>query len=335
MQIRPIDVDSDQETGRCHEIITAAEGFQRPHAQQQSLREFRVELRRTDPGARTEVFGAFDEGELVGAALAYLPLLDNTDLMWFMAFVEPERRRAGIGSELVEHCVARAGELERHTLAADAFYPVADREAHPYRRFAERHGFTLASTEVVRELELPVAATLLDELAVESAPHHTAYRLETFAGALPDPLLPSYCAAYNRLIVDAPMGDFDFEEEKVTPEVMTERWAREREMGRRRLTTVATHPDVGVVAYTELILDDRDQLHQWGTLVIGPHRGHRLGTAVKVRNLQEFQRRFPGNYRVQTGNSEVNAHMVSINERLGFRVIELCAEFKRDLRDRP
>ncbi|WP_162308250.1 hypothetical protein [Segeticoccus rhizosphaerae] len=50
-----------------------------------------------------------------------------------------------------------------------------------------------------------------------------------------------------------------------------------------------------------------------------------------MRNLIEFQRRFPGSYRVQTGNSEVNRYMVSINERLGFRVVELCAEFKRVL----
>lgn len=331
MQIRPIDVASDDETARFHEILSAAEAFERPHAQLESLLECRIDLRKDDPGERSEAFGGFDGDELVGAAMTFLPLLDNTDLMWFMAFVEPERRRAGIGSRLAEHCVARARELGRHSLMTDAFYPVADREAHPYRRFAERHGFALASTEIVRELELPVPTSLLDELAAESAPHHAAYGLQTFADGLSGELLPSYCAAQNRLAVDAPMGDFDFEEEKVTPEIVTQRFAREREMARRRLTTVATHPEVGVVAYTDLILDDRGQLHQWGTLVIGPHRGHRLGTAVKVRNLAEFQRRFPGSYRVQTGNSEVNGYMVSINERLGFRVVELCAEFKRVL----
>jgi GNAT superfamily N-acetyltransferase len=334
MQIRPIDVASDEETARFHQILTAAEAFERPHAQLESVLELRVDLRKDDPGERTEAFGAFDGGEMVGAAMTYLPLLDNTDLMWFMAFVEPERRRAGIGSQLAGHCVARASELGRHTLMSDAFYPVADRETHPYRRFAESHGFALASTEIVRELGLPVDTSLLAELAGECAPHHTAYALSTFASGLPDELLPSYCAAQNRLAVDAPSGDFDFEEEKATPDLVSQRFAREREMGRRRLTTVATHPDVGVVAYTDLILDDRDQLHQWGTLVIGPHRGHRLGTAVKVRNLQQFQERFPGSYRAQTGNSEVNGHMVSINERLGFRAIELCAEFKRVLTSR-
>jgi hypothetical protein len=79
----------------------------------------------------------------------------------------------------------------------------------------------LAITEIVRELELPVSTGLLDELAAESAPHHAAYALQTFADGLPDELLPSYCAAQNRLAVDAPMGDFDLEEEKATPEIVT------------------------------------------------------------------------------------------------------------------
>jgi GNAT superfamily N-acetyltransferase len=98
----------------------AAEAFERPHAQLDSLLECRIDLRKDDPGQRNEAFGAFEGDEMVGAAMTFLPLLDNTDLMWFMAFVEPERRRAGIGSLLVEHCVDRARELGRHSLMSDA-----------------------------------------------------------------------------------------------------------------------------------------------------------------------------------------------------------------------
>ena len=66
----------------------------------------------------------------------------------------------------------------------------------------------------------------------------------------------------------------------------------------------------------------------WGTLVLGEHRGHRLGLAMKARGLQELQRRIgPERTRVLTCNAEQNAHMVAINERLGFRPVEVVPTF--------
>lgn len=333
MKTAHIDVQDEQQVARFLEIVTVASQFERPHYRPETLRELTVELRNGDPSGRLEALGAFEGDEMLGAAFVWYPLLDNTDLLLAMAFVEPGRRGQGIGSTLVDGCVRRAEELGRHTLMTQGYYPVADRDDHPYRRFAERHRFALASTEVVRELELPVSGALLADLAAEAAPHHTAYRLETFVDGIPDELAPSYCDAQNQLSVDAPSGDFEFEEEQSTPEVLKARLAVERDQGRARVTTVAVHPDDGVVAYTDLVLAENGRLDQYGTLVRKEHRGHRLGLAVKARNLQEFQHRHPGSYRIQTGNAEVNGHMVSINERLGFRVIELCAEFKRALPD--
>jgi len=148
---------------------------------------------------------------------------------------------------------------------------------------------------------------------------------------LPKQLIASYCALSNQLAVDAPTGSVDFEAESMTPEVWLERVAKDQEMGRTRLTTVAIDEAGNVVAYTDLILPpapSRD-VWQWGTLVHRDHRGHRLGMAVKVRNLQKLDAAgHADRVRVLTCNAETNRHMVDINVRLGFEAVEVCPMFE-------
>src|SRR5665811_584472 len=101
-------------------------------------------------------------------------------------------------------------------------------------------------------------------------------------------------------------------------------------MGRARLSTLAIDGAGTVAAYTDLILPPEPNVDvwQWGTLVHREHRGHRLGTAVKVRNLQQLAAESSGRVRVLTCNAETNRHMVDINVRLGFEAIEVAPMFE-------
>ena len=71
--------------------------------------------------------------------------------------------------------------------------------------------------------------------------------------------------------------------------------------------------------------------YQWGTLVLPTHRGHLLGLATKVENLRRVQAAEPGRSALYTLNSEVNRHMVAVNEALGFLPVGLLGEFVRKL----
>lgn len=152
---------------------------------------------------------------------------------------------------------------------------------------------------------------------------------------LPEGLLSSYCALRNHLGVDAPTGDVDFEVESMTPQLWLDRTAEDKELGRTRLTTVAIDDTSNVVAYTDLILPSPPSIDvwQWGTLVQRDHRGHRLGMAVKVRNLQQLATADPGRARVLTCNAETNRNMVDINVRLGFEAIEVAPMLELRLDD--
>ncbi len=57
------------------------------------------------------------------------------------------------------------------------------------------------------------------------------------------------------------------------------------------------------------------------TAVAREHRGHRLGLRLKLAMLDLLARREPRLRHIMTSNAETNAHMIAINETLGYLVI--------------
>lgn len=333
MDIREIDVFDDAVFHRFYEIGRDAELYERPDAPIWSEHEEAVMFRVDEDSDKMTAYAGFDGGEMVGTAFLGLPLLDNTNMSWLGVYVAPENRRRGIGGELLEFLVDKSHELGRHVLIADAAYAFDRREDHPYRRFAEKHGFALASTEVSRQLKLPVDEAKLDGWINEAAPYHSAYRIQTYVGDLPEHIVPSFCYVTNQLAVDAPSGDIEFEAEGMTPEAWRQREAKLKQQERTLFNTVALDTSGDAVAVSTLAVPatDRPKVYQWATLVLREHRGHRLGLAVKARNLLELQRAHPDRRLVHTQNAETNAQMVAINEKMGFRPVELSVSFQRKL----
>jgi GNAT superfamily N-acetyltransferase len=338
MQVRGLNRDGgptfEEEFRRYYEIYATAESFERPWAALQPAADLRVDLLRDDPGERVVPLVAVEDGEVVGAGAVYLPLADNRNFAWLMPWVEPAPRQQGIGSALVEEMLAICQAESRPDVLIEACVSFERRDDHPYLAFAKKLGFALATTDVRRQLDLPVDGAFLDALIAESAPHHHGYGFAEFDGSIPDALLPSLCETRNRLSVDAPSGDVRFEKEQETPELYRHREATFRAQGRVRLTTVAIAADGDVVAFTDLVLPQAPspEVWQWGTLVRAEHRGHRLGVAIKARALKELQARVgPDRTRIDTQNSEQNPWMVSINERLGFRPLEVVHVLQRHI----
>ncbi len=333
MDIRPVDVFDDEAFGRCYAIWRAAETYGRPDAPVLAEGEHAVLFRRGDSGERWFLFAAYEGDEVVGVAHVVEPLLDNTSMVFNGVYVAPEQRGRGIGSALVEFLVERARQSGRPVMLTEAVYPFQQRDDHPYRQFAEKRGFVLGSTEVHRRLDLPVPEAALQGWIDEAAAHHADYTIETFVGDLPERVVAGYCSVTNLLSVDAPTGDIEFEPEGMTPEVWREREAAIKAARRTTYHTLALTAAGEVVAATTIGVPELDpgNLFQWATLVVREHRGHRLGLAIKAHNLRAVQRDHPDRKAVYTGNSEVNAPMVSINERIGFRPIELIGMFQRKL----
>jgi GNAT superfamily N-acetyltransferase len=330
MDIRPLDPQDEAQFRRYHEIAWNAENDGRPWTSMWTHAEMHAAFHEQADDERVEGLCAYDGDAMVGAAFLAFTLADNLDKAYLQVWVEPGLRRRGIGSAVVEAAVARAAAEGRTTITGEASYTFEERDTAPTLRWATANGFRVANVEVARDLALPVPAELLEELLTEAASHHQGYTVETYDD-LPEGYVPSYCALVNQLVLEAPMGELDFEEEQMTPEVFAHKRARDRSSGRRHCFAVAVH-DGEVVGLTDLMLPpESTRAHQWQTLVHRDHRGHRLGLALKAANLLALQRRHPDVTEVHTQNAEVNAQMVAINDRLGFVPVAVVPDFKRTL----
>ena len=291
--------------------------------------EFCGAMRSRDSGERRQLFGAHDGGRLVATAALWSPLLDNTDKCGIDVDVDPPAQRRGVGRTLVAEVEGVAAADDRRIILGGAKVPVGGQETHGSVLFAAACGYEVANVDVVRHLDLPVDDATIQGWVDEAAPAHDGYLIETLVDHVPEDLRTSLGGLMGQLIVDAPTGTVDYEEESVTPQRLEERQEMIRAMGRSLFETVALAADREVVAHSTLVvpLEGSTDVYQWGTFVGRGHRGHRLGLATKAANLRAVQQAHPGLRRVTTENAETNEFMVSINERMGFVPVELNIEF--------
>ena len=327
-----LDPYDDAQMRRFHEISWRAEKEDgRPWNSFWTFQEMAGMLREPTDDQRMDCLCLYDGQQMVAAGFAEMSLLDNLDKAWVFVAVEPELRGRGFGSMLMDALLEAARRNDRTQVTGMLAVPFEERHSSGLLRFMDKHGFRLANTEIMRILRLPMPAGLLEEVRRASAPYHEDYQISTFVDAVPDEYLASYCYLRNQLALDAPTGDIDFEAEALTPEIIRQRFDRNRRSGRTTYFSLAIR-DGEAVAHSDLAVPPTGtESHQLGTLVRRDHRGHRLGAAVKVANLEALQRDRPDITEVHTGNAETNRWMVSINERLGFERVAVCPELLREL----
>ncbi|WP_435770145.1 GNAT family N-acetyltransferase [Nocardioides sp. SYSU DS0651] len=290
-----------------------------------SPRELLPSVREPDKSRRQVLLAGVLDGEVVAAARLVLRQLDNLDAAEVDVNVRPDVRRRGIGSQVLERAEAIAREDARTRFEGQVrwlHHGPADGAGVPGVEFAARHGYRIGIGEVQRELELPVDEARLASLAAEAAERHGRYRIRTWSGPVPDDLVQDWLALANTLLTEAPAGEMEREEEAADVEAHRMAEAIQAKQGRVPWHAVALDGGGRPVAYSLLVsrgADTDGHIFQWGTLVHRDHRGHRLGLAVKVANLRSLQAAADVSGRgVVTWNAEVNAHMIGINERLGF-----------------
>jgi GNAT superfamily N-acetyltransferase len=338
MVIVQVDPRDDAALRAWHATYFLAESSGRPFAAPYFLEEVRAVA--TAPPVATErwLLSGMLGDEVVCTAEVMLPLKDNLTRAEVRVHTHPDERRRGHATAMLDHVEGRVAAVGRRVVAAMVDYEHAAGATGagvPGVELLLRRGYTLEVGDVQRTLRLPVPAAVLDRLAAEAAPHHQGYRLRSWVDRCPDELVGSYGRLLGKLVLEAPMGGLEVEEEVFDEERIREQEATMKAGGRTSLVTVALDGDGDVVAYTELSVptDDQGRAHQWGTLVDPRHRGRRLGLAVKVANHRLLQERLPGLVEVLTFNAEVNDHMIAVNEALGFVPTARGAQLQKRLGD--
>lgn len=198
-----------------------------------------------------------------------------------------------------------------------------------------RHGYELQQVERASTFDLHGsfdAVQRLEEKALAKA--GPEYRVAWWAGRTPPEYAEGYAYAIGRMSTDVPAGGLLTEQHGWTAERIARRDDRFERSGDLLGVTLVVHEPTGTIAaFNELVIgrDRSARTDQYGTLVLPEHRGRMLGSVVKCVGLRRWHEAVPSSPTVVTWNAEENAHMLSVNEAVGFRPVAYAGAWEKML----
>jgi GNAT superfamily N-acetyltransferase/RimJ/RimL family protein N-acetyltransferase len=319
---------------QAHDIVRAAARADLPDFPNPTREAFEGSLRHAWPGRGFEWALAMLDGVPAGYLELGLPQRDNVGNVNAELHVLPALRRRGVGSALHAYAVARTRALGRQRiLGVTAVQSPAGDVPGPI--FAARTGADAALDEARSRLDVAgVDQGELDRLLKDAWGRADGYRLVQWTGRAPDDVVAAVAYLEGRLNTDAPTGDVAWEAEAVDAEqVRAIEAAREARLRRTHHSGVVHVAGGRLVGWTHLVLTGGQVRHAWqDTTIVDPeHRGHRLGLLVKIENLRYALRHEPGLQVIDTFNAAENAHMIAINEAMGFRRVDMWMQWQLTL----
>lgn len=280
------------------------------------------------PGTRSLWVLARLDGVPAGYLQLDLPQLDNPDNATAELKVHPELRRRGVGRALHEYGVRLLREHGRKRVVAMTVSALPDGPARSVAgdAFAASTGAQSALPEVRRRLDVgAIDRVALRAALAEARPRAEGYQSVCWQGSTPEEYVADVAYLDGRLLMDAPMGDVQWEPEQVDAERIRGNEHALDARGRRRYHLGMRHEASGrLVAWTLLDVGASSGWHafQQITIVDPAHRGHRLGLIAKAENLHHLLTHEPAVRVIDTFNAASNSYMVAINEQLGFRPVD-------------
>ncbi|MFR9776843.1 N-acetyltransferase family protein [Micromonospora sp. MS34] len=325
ISVTPLDANDQPTRDAVYRIAMAAQAVDEPDLPPLCRRRFEAPLWHPMPGIDPRWVVARLDGAPVGWLRLYLHILDNTENASVDLVVDPAYRRRGVGRALHEHGVRLLREHGGKRLVGPTVTALPGEKGRelPGAAFAAAVGARPALSDVRRRLDVTALdRSRLAALLAEARAAAAGYRTIRWGDHAPEEYVADVAHLEGRLLLDAPMGELAWEQERMDAERAR---AAERALdarGVRRHNVGAVHEASGrLVAWSQLSLDATTTWHAWQqiTIVDPAHRGHRLGLLVKVENLEHALAHEPGLRVIDTYNAAANAHMIAINEQLGFR----------------
>jgi ADP-ribose pyrophosphatase YjhB (NUDIX family)/L-amino acid N-acyltransferase YncA len=276
-------------------------------------------LRNPSPLKQRIAVAAFEDDRVLGGMLFEYRLTDNLDTVEAEIDVPLAHRRRGIGTALWQWAVTRSAQLGRTIVQTELGVPS---DPWPGAAFAERLGFGVEHVEEHLVVPLPYDDLRLEELHSEVG-RLDGYQLISWAGVCPPEHQQAYADLHTAMDLDVPTGGMTRE---VLPWTVDKLEASEARIDRNYLALVTmAHTDASEPAgYTLLYVPRADAEHaqQDDTLVLREHRGHHLGTHLKLANLEQLAKHRTTQRFLHTWTALSNTPMRKVNARFGFRAVE-------------
>jgi GNAT superfamily N-acetyltransferase len=336
MDIRELDIADATLTEQLFALRQTVHAAESPDKPPPLWQAFLSQLRDQSPETRIERLVVLADGRVVASAVIRLPEIDNRHLLQIYVEVAPAYRRRGVGRAVFDRLVQRARVEERQTVLSGATGPVPGGPPRGVtgRQFLTAMGFSPALDLKLRRIDLTTVDGAAEQrLLDECLPRAEEYDRLTWTGPTPDQHASAVAQLVNRFNADAPTGDLALDQTTMDAERLHADERSALDQGTHLVAAAARHRATGeIAAITRIdIRSVGDHGTIWLTIGDPKHRGHRLGTIVKIDAHRLARRTFPDLQYVYTGNADSNVHMVAINERLGYVAYETATMFQLTL----
>jgi GNAT superfamily N-acetyltransferase len=276
------------------------------------------------PNERRLTWLAEDDG---GTVVGYGRLLVLSDLGVLEMFVVPRLRGQGIGEALLKKVAEHALTEPFDSLGVEVV------AGTPAALFYQSQGFNHVYTELRSILSLPdLDFDHIGEMAAGLVP---GYRVEVYAGDLPDEILPAYAEAKQVRRLD-PTGEMDLRPSSYDTERLRASLRCLNARGLRPYIVVAIHERSEMVAgLTELVVPAQHptRADQYDTVIVPAHNGYGLARAIKARMLLELRMAETRLREVQTWHATDREPLQQVNKELGFQPDREWREYEVDIAD--
>jgi GNAT superfamily N-acetyltransferase len=280
----------------------------------------------TDPdyrplSRRIAWLAADSDGNPVGSAFLRLnSKATQSHLAELELAVHPAERRRGIGSDLLAVAAAAGREHEVRTILADATV------GSPRDHFFPQRGFTVGLTLIFYRLAL-------DGYAPPPIAEVDGYRLESWAGVVPDELAETYAEA-RKAMDDAPVGDISYGQESWDVDRVRHVAKVVDSRGDHLITVAARERSTGtIVGFTEHVIpsDGTSDAQNYGTAVLLAHRGRGLSRWLMAESIRRIRSAYPAVTGVVIDTADTNLPMQRTSITLGYQETHRIHRYTLDL----
>jgi GNAT superfamily N-acetyltransferase len=278
-------------------------------------------------GETQDLYVGYENGRPAASLTVTMFTLDNLTSANVEGRVHPAYRRRGLGRQLMEHAIDVVRSAGRTRIFFEAHWLPSGEEGPSFPLLRE-----VGAKPVLDDLRRVL--DVQEHPVGEPAAVPEGYRIVQWADHAPDELVDGLAYLLYSMVLDAPMGDMDYEPETWDAARYRDSERESISRARRRFVTAVVHEESGAVAgETELCVNLGQPLvsHQWNTIVDPDHRGRGLGLVLKTWNHSQVVKACPDVRWILTWNATSNSYMIDVNEKLGFRVAEKWTEWQLDL----
>lgn len=233
-------------------------------------------------------------------------------------------RRQGIATELLKYVIQEVEDTDVNLLQVDTNHDSG-------RAYSKYLGAELAlesrdSRVNVEDLDWE----MIEAWNAEGEKNNPDVSIELFTGLPDEQDIEAYSRLYTEAFNQQPFDEIEGLELTWTPEKLRELHARMTEMGSTDYVMITREANGDMSGLTELSYNP-ERGHRMGQGLTGVqehYRGRGLGKWLKAKMLLYMRETFPDVEHVATTNASSNAAMLSINERLGFKLYKHNSAYK-------